>query len=583
MAEIPLWQQLGYETQAEYDEHQRVANARAAGEEVSGGSIAGPRVIDASKVTTAGDSGGWLKNGLSGLAHATGISKIPGYSAATNVVDPLIDTVDYLHGGSGGGGVISRNLDKVPVISQVHDVRGGIQHGVNYVLGSGLTQDARSAAGAAWDAYKGATTPQLPGGGGVGGGLDPGLKAAAGTTQSLILDKLTAAGNARSAPQLPSTAQVRPQIIAPTSKVGGTTIQGANIGAVTPMQASQAGYQTLAPTQQAQASQVGPMNQAAGVGIDQRPQGEVRAQQMRTLQALQGRSDGTAPSVVDMELRRAAERNNANQYSFAASARGPQQAGALRQAMLNVGRQNAGLAADAAQARIKEMDAATNTLANAQTGVRGADVGLATNQAQLDSGNNQFNVGQTNTGRLKQADLSTATSQFNAGQGNAMSQAQGQLNNATALTNAQLGTQAASKNLDVRSSQAITQAQLDQGRYTNQAQLDSGARQFNASAENTRAGAQAALSAAAEQYNAGASNQAAQVNLEAKLKQAGLDDNQISTYLNALLTGQGQLLGQQQHADDRAWQAEQIRAANNRNLLGGAFNEAGKLGELALA
>jgi len=136
---------------------------------------------------------------------------------------------------------------------------------------------------------------------------------------------------------------------------------------------------------------VDPKMQAAT--IDAAPQAQFRTGQQGLATSLQSVIDGQAPSVAQMQGQRAAAENMAAQMSLAAGARGSNMALARRQAAANVGQLNARAGLDAALVRAQESATARGQLGGVLQQARGADLGLATEQAGLQQQAASANLG----------------------------------------------------------------------------------------------------------------------------------------------------------------------------------------------
>lgn len=119
------------------------------------------------------------------------------------------------------------------------------------------------------------------------------------------------------------------------------------------------------------------------------PQAEARAAQMRGLSLAEQAAMGRAPSAAEQALRMGTERVLRSRLAVAQGARGLGAQAALRglgeQAIL-AGQESAG---QAAQLRAQEMAQARGEFLAGAGAVRGADVELATRQAELEAGAQQ--------------------------------------------------------------------------------------------------------------------------------------------------------------------------------------------------
>jgi hypothetical protein len=150
----------------------------------------------------------------------------------------------------------------------------------------------------------------------------------------------------------------------------------------------------------------------AGANINMAPQDQLRAQQMAFAQQLQQQAQGIgAPSVANLQLQAGTDRGLAQQMAMAASQGG----GALAQRQSQRGMADISQAAagQAAALRAQEQLAAQNQYAQALSGVRGQDIGLATSQAGFDQ-----QTGLANAGFTQQANLANqaAMNQFELAQ-----------------------------------------------------------------------------------------------------------------------------------------------------------------------
>lgn len=154
---------------------------------------------------------------------------------------------------------------------------------------------------------------------------------------------------------------------------------------------------------------------ANGGVIDQNPQEQFRNQQMQLGNALMQQANGQGPSLAGAQLQQSTEQNLQAALAQAASARG----GNLGAAQYAIGNARANIQQQAAQGlaqtRIQEQMAARSQLGDVLNSGRGADIGLALNQAQLGQQNNQFNAGQTQQNNQFNATQQQQNNQFGAG------------------------------------------------------------------------------------------------------------------------------------------------------------------------
>ncbi len=222
------------------------------------------------------------------------------------------------------------------------------------------------------------------------------------------------------------------------------------------MQAAQ-----LAPASQMQAAQLAP-----AATIAQGPQDQFRAQQMNLAQQLGAGAAGHGPSAAQAQLKLATDRNMAQSLALALGARGGNQAGAMKQAQMQramigqeAGAQSAALAA-------QEQQAAQQSLGQVLGAGRGADIGMATDQAGLQQ--------QTN---LQQGTMQQGANVANQAALNAQSLQQGTFNQQANAANLQAGVD------QQKQKDGLVQSYLAQGMALDQAQQQAEIqqRQFNAS------------------------------------------------------------------------------------------------------
>lgn len=130
----------------------------------------------------------------------------------------------------------------------------------------------------------------------------------------------------------------------------------------------------------------------AAARIDTAPQAEFRQGQANLAAALAAQARGEGPSLAQGQLKQATDRNLAQALAMQASQRGPGSATALRQ----IANQRAAIgqqaASDSAQLRLAEQLQAQQQLSGVLQGARGQDLGLASDQAALESTAGQANL-----------------------------------------------------------------------------------------------------------------------------------------------------------------------------------------------
>ena len=115
------------------------------------------------------------------------------------------------------------------------------------------------------------------------------------------------------------------------------------------------------------------------------PQDQFRQGQLGLMSQLQDQAAGRGPSLAQMQLQQASERNMANSLALGATqAGGMRGTGALRAILGQQGAIGQQLAADSAMMRLQEQQQAQGMLGGLMSGARGQDLGLATSQAGMD-------------------------------------------------------------------------------------------------------------------------------------------------------------------------------------------------------
>jgi hypothetical protein len=204
-----------------------------------------------------------------------------------------------------------------------------------------------------------------------------------------------------------------------------------------------------------------------------------RANQEKLVQGLQGAIDGTDPSVAAIQLRQSTDRNVANQYALAASARGMDTGLAQRQAMLGAADLNSKAAADAAILRAQEITAARAQMADVLGTQRAGDLQVAGTTFNAEQGVNNDFAGAQNTRSNLNAQLENQTGIANAGNDTSASIASA--NNATnaSIASANNLTSANINTAQIQSEIARANALNQLNRDTEQAKLTQNQGQFN--------------------------------------------------------------------------------------------------------
>jgi hypothetical protein len=192
------------------------------------------------------------------------------------------------------------------------------------------------------------------------------------------------------------------------------------------------------------AGRAGPQMQ--GASINMRPQDQFRGQQMSLAQALTAQANGQGPSLAQMQLQQATDKNLAQSMALGQSLGGAQAAGlAQRQVMQQQAGTAQQAAADSGALRLQEQMQARNMLGQVLAGARGQDIGLASEQAGLQQGAASNNL----QALLSQQGMNDAQNRFYSGSAYDMAGRQGaqnlsfaQLAAQTGLSNEQLQQQA---------------------------------------------------------------------------------------------------------------------------------------------
>jgi hypothetical protein len=171
-----------------------------------------------------------------------------------------------------------------------------------------------------------------------------------------------------------------------------------------------------APGMEAATMQAAP--EYGGATIDQSQQAQFRQGQLGLAQNIAGVLTGQAPSVAQIQQQQAFGQQQAQQLGMAAAAgRGGNQALAMRNAMYNTGNLGAQQASASALLRAQEQATARAQMGGVLEQGRASDIGLATNQAQLQQQaglQNQANIqqaGAQNAQMLQQANAANQQSQ----------------------------------------------------------------------------------------------------------------------------------------------------------------------------
>jgi hypothetical protein len=408
--------------------------------------------------------------------------------------------------------------------------------------------------------------------------------------------------------------------------VGGATAEAAKIAAPERIAAQQVQTAAIDPIERALAERADAERISAARAVDTSGLGADQRSLIRTLQA---RAAGEAPSAAEIALQRALERQNAQAYGLAASARGANKGLAMRNAARIAQENEQAAASQMAEARAREMESATTGLSSALQGARGQELELTTLNARLAQEAAQSNQGAGNQMALANMQAGNQASLANAQAANARAVQQAQLSarageanqdatlraalanqaagNQVNLSQAELeqqarqanmsrsmqaslanqdsGLRAALANQSTSANRAQTQAQLNlragEGNAdrllqatTTEAQMRQQAALANAGATNERSGQQAALTQQAALANAGAAN-------DRSARQAALTQQAGEANLGAATTFAGQRIQDRQNAMSNVLDASRQQSDANRAILDAT--EAGKARRAQLA
>jgi hypothetical protein len=413
----------------------------------------------------------------------------PGY-AARQFKNGFLDNLDPAHAagnlsGFKPGQAIDTYIDNT------------FQNGVSKISGVPTTNGDGSPVGPA--ATSGATPPGSGDGSApAGGGINTDAISAAAAASRAMSDKFLAEYNA-SHPNQPPTmtaAQLPP---------------AAQADMVAQIQAAQAAG--IDPIKAAQADRLDPFSasHATATLLDPTQQAEQRGRQVSLEDDLGNVIAGKGgPSVAELELRAAEQRQEANQLGLASKASGGGNVAlAGRTAANNIGRLNQASSADAALLRAQEIDAARARLGGVIDQTRGSDITLAGHNADLSTDISKTNANLDTSATLKSAELEAARRASNAG----------------------LTTSASLKDADLEAARRASNATLTTSTAIKDAELEAARRAANASQTNATSIAQG-----------GFNNTASANNLTAALEQQRIDAAAKDAAAKNALSAGGQVI-----------------------------------------
>lgn len=284
---------------------------------------------------------------------------------------------------------------------------------------------------------------------------------------------------------------------------------------------------------------------------------QMRGRQVGALDTLEGAAAGAAPSAAEAQLQRGTDANIRANFAMAKSAKGYGGIAAMLGAQQQQEQAGLDLASRTSELRANEMAQARGQYAQALGQARGQDIGAETTNAQLGADVSKFNAQQgqqmaIEQGRMTQqarADFAAASNQANL--------AQGQINLQTGIANQQ-------------ASNDMSRFNAAQGNQVGQFNVTAGQQnqQFNAGLEATRQQFVAGQQGQIGMFNAGQTNQTNLAQLDADMRQRGLDDQQRRDYMNFILQSQGQSLDANLGTADRQRQAQQDRYGRYMDYIG---------------
>lgn len=324
----------------------------------------------------------------------------------------------------------------------------------------------------------------------------------------------------------PMTLQER--IVAPT--LG--TAQAAEAAPLAPAAQISPGFQQyiagLAPEQmQAAALQ---RTAAAGPALIQ-AQEEGRSFQQALAQQLMGQATGQAPSLAELQLQQAQDRALKQQIAQAASVRGgPAAAAQQRQLGAQLAETQQAQMAQAAEARIKEQQAAQQTLGQVSTALRGADVDIATEQARLEQQAALEGRRITSDEAKTEATMLQEARRANQTAINDLTRAKAEL-----TLRAQQGDQQAANELAQVEAKLGTEVNLDNARRIDDLRKEQARLTFEAQRGNQQAGIElqklnAQLELDMQKFNASEANEMAKADADIKLKYEAMKNDLVKYY-----------------------------------------------------
>jgi len=327
-------------------------------------------------------------------------------------------------------------------------------------------------------------------------------------------------------------------------------------------------------------------------------QNAYRDKQLGLASALEDTIAGRTPSLAELQLRSATDRNNAQAQGLIASQRGVNAGLATRLAGQQAGAANQAAAGEVAQLRLAEAIAARQELAALSAQGRGQDFqvdstnqnaknAFAIEQGQLAQQANATNANAMNARALQQAQLQQQSGQFNAQSANARQSEQASLTSQRTLADqlalnqrsqqqAQFQQQANAANAQLQQDTNLRNADLSQTaalanqQAVNQQEIARG--QTEAGIQNTRTGAGAQVGAA--QASAWGNVQSSQIRADADIF-TNTQNNLVG--LEAIQSNANVAGGQTSQS------ANNQNAQNTNNFVNAGMGALGTAGILALS
>lgn len=286
--------------------------------------------------------------------------------------------------------------------------------------------------------------------------------------------------------------------------IAGKKTSGTNIGDPREINASE-----IAPAKEIEASIIDDIQKVQGyelgdaelvdnVDIDKSKQEEFRSYQMGLARQLEAQTRGEGPSLANLQLQSATQKNIAEQLGLAFSNQGAGGALAQRTAAYNVANLNQNAAMQSAQLRMAEQLQAQAALGALSGQARGQDIGLATAQAEANLQTALANQAEKNKFLLAQGEFTQQANIVNATAANNRAMEQARLEQAAAQGNQQAINQLAQQQAALNQQAAIANQTAFNSTQQAQADINAKLQQSRISAGATTAAASAA--AAASRY-----------------------------------------------------------------------------------